>query len=179
MSIRMKSNFPSLLLFCILAFAGCQKSTSPGAGADPVDLLPADNDVSGFLKKGNPSILTDAASIYEAIDGAAEKYIELGFVEGVFLKYSNGSADIDVSIFNHGTNENALKVLEEFYPSSPEVLLSGVETMVVDHGLLVGYSIHYVKGSLYMRLDTKEKTDFILNMAKQFCLSIGSKIEIQ
>ncbi len=143
-----------------------------------MDILPVDNDISGFLKKGNAAVMTDAKSIYDAIDGAAEKYVELGFVEGVFQKYSNGSSDVDVSVFNQSTNQNAMDVLQEFYPGSPEVLASGQVTMVVDHGLMTGYSIHYVKGSFYMRIDTREKTDFLLNMAKQFCLNIGAKIEL-
>jgi len=171
--------FLPFFLFLIVSLDGCHKSPSSSAGADPVDLLPADNDISGFLKKGSAALMTDAQSIYDAIDGAAEKYIELGFQEGVFQKYSNGSSDIDISVFNQGSPANSEATLQEFYPTSPEVLLSGTETMVVDHGLLAGYSIHYVKGGLYMRIDTKEKTDFVLNMAKQFCVSIGAKIQLE
>jgi len=165
-----------LALCCGLS---CDKSSNPGAGADPVDMLPADNDISGFAKKGAPAVMTDAQSIYAAIDGAAEKYIELGFVEGVSQTYGNGSTDLDVRIFNHGSHENAMAVIEEFYPTSPEVLLSGVETMIVDHGFPAGYQVHYAKAGIYMRIDTREKTDFILNMAKQFCMNIGSKIEVE
>jgi hypothetical protein len=168
-----------LFLVPLLFTLSCDKSANPGAGADPVDMLPLDNDISGFTRKGAPAVMTDAQSIYAAIDGAAEKYIELGFVEGVFQKYGNGSTDLDVAIFNHGSNANATAVLEEFYPTSPEVLLSGTETMVVDHGLSTGYSVHYVKAGVYLRIDTREKTEFTLNMAKQFCLNIGSKIELE
>jgi hypothetical protein len=113
-----------LLLLCFLLILSCEKSSNPGAASDPVDLLPLDNDISGFKRSGSAALLSDAASIYEAIDGAAEKYIDLGFVEGVFLKYNNTVSDIDVLVFNHGSLANALRVLDEFKPSSPEVLLS-------------------------------------------------------
>lgn len=168
-----------LLAALALCPVSCDKSADPGAGADPVDMLPMDNDISGFTRKGAPAVMTDAQSIYDAIDGAAEKYIELGFVEGVFQKYGNGSTDLDVAVFNQGTHANALSVVTEFYPSSPEVLLSGTETLIADHGLTAGYSVHYVKGLIYLRVDTREKNDFTLNMAKQFCLNIGSKIELE
>jgi hypothetical protein len=51
--------------------------------------------------------------------------------------------------------------------------------MVVEHGNPMVYSIHYVKAGIYMTITTKEKSDFLLNMAKQFCLNIGAKIELQ
>ncbi|MBL8025886.1 MAG: hypothetical protein JNL74_05725 [Fibrobacteres bacterium] len=170
-----------ILLLILLLLLNCEKSSNPGAAVDPAELLPYDNDISSYTKKGSTSILSDAASIYNAIDGAAEKYIDLGFIEGVFQKYSNSSTDLDVSIFNHGSNENALRVLDEFYPSSPEILLSTEEggMMVLDHGLIGRYSLHYVKAGIYTRIDTNEKTDIILSTAKQFCYNIGNKILLE
>ncbi|MFH0922149.1 MAG: DUF6599 family protein [Fibrobacterota bacterium] len=160
-----------------LLFLGCEKSASPEAGLDPADLLPMDNDISGFAKKGSPAVMTDYQSIMDAIDGAAEKYIRFGFQDGVQQMYSNGSATLDVQIFNHGNAANASGIFEEFYPPSAEVLVKENPQIVIDHSLLLNYSLYYQKNGFFMRIDTSEKTDFMLNMAKQFCLNIDAKIE--
>lgn len=170
------------ILLLLSAFAllplSCEKSANPGAAADPADLLPADNDISSFSRQGPAAVMTDYQTIMDAIDGAAEKYIDLGFVEGVSQRYGNGAAFIDVTIFNQGSSENARALLQEFYPASPEVLLEGDPFMVVDHGILTGYSVYYVRENIYIRVDTSEKSEFMLSMARQFCRNMDRKLTL-
>ncbi len=173
-----KMKITILLLF--LVFLGCRKSVDSGAGADPADLLPANDDISGFQKKGSPAIMTDYQSIMDAIDGAAQKFIDYGFIEGVQQLYSNGSIDIDVHILNQGTKQNAEQIFIEFKPSSPEEISSGdggLPWVLIEHALLTGYSLNYQQGNIYMEIIASEKTTFALNMLKQFYLNIDGKIE--
>ncbi|OGJ89970.1 MAG: hypothetical protein A2268_08285 [Candidatus Raymondbacteria bacterium RifOxyA12_full_50_37] len=168
------------VVFCSYFFmgGGCRKSVDPGAGSDPADMLPADNDISGFVKKGSPAVMTDYQTIMDAIDGAAEKYIDYGFVEGVQQLYGNGAVNVDVQIFNHGSTENATGIFQELYPPSAETITQGEGLeIIVDHSRLLNYSILYRKGRMFMQINTTEKSDFALNMAKQFCYNIDSKIE--
>jgi hypothetical protein len=167
-----------LLILCSLCFmdAGCRTSAGAGAGSDPADLLPLDNDISGFLRKGNAAVMTDEGSIYAAIDGNAKKYIDYGFIDGVIQKFSNGSLDIEVWIFNQGSSANAQDVYRFFYPPSPEVLSSGALQVVVDYSLPVSYSLFYQYHHVFMQINTTEKSDFALNMAKQFYMNIHAKI---
>lgn len=165
----------AILLLILLTF-GCRKSVDSGAGADPTDLLPVNNDISGFTKKGSPAIMTDEQSIFDAIDGAAGKYIDYGFVEGAQQMYSNGSIDIDVQILNQGTEKNARGVFDDFYPSSPEEISSANPEVVIEHALLTGYVIYYTRDNIFMQIHTFDKSNYALNMAKQFVWNIDMKI---
>jgi hypothetical protein len=159
-----------------LLSASCRISSNPGSAADPADLLPVDNDISGFTKKGSTSVMTDQQSIFNAIDGEAQRYIDYGFIEGVKQLYSNGSVDIDVQLFNQGDETNAQSLFERFYPTSPELISEKNPIVVIDHSLSTGYQILYTKQSILLRISTTEKSDFALNMAKQFYWNIDKKI---
>ena len=154
----------------------CRISKDPGAGADPQDYLPLDNDISGYVKKGSASTMTDQQSIFNAIDGAAQSYINYGFQEGVVQLYSNGSVDINVEIFNQGTQPNAQSLFNYFMPTSTEFLSLSNPAVVVDLSQATSYTIQYTKQSIFMRITTTEKSDFALDMAKQFYFNIDNKI---
>jgi hypothetical protein len=169
-----------ITLVILLLSSACRRSVDSEAGSDPVDLLPVNDDISGFQKKGSPAIMTDYQSIMDAIDGAAQKYIDYGFIEGVQQLYSNGSIDIDVHILNQGTEYNAEQIFIEFKPSSPEEISSGeggLPHVLIEHALLTGYSLFYQQGNIFMEIIASEKTTFALNMLKQFYLNIDGKIE--
>ncbi len=164
----------SLVLFGVF-YLDCRKSVDAGAGSDPSDLLPVKDDISGFQKNGGNAIMTDLQSITAAIDGAAEVYYR-GFIEGTQQMYGNGSIDIDIRIMNYSTVNYAKRVYQEFYPSSPEAISSGAPEVVIEHALLTGYSLYYTKETLFIEIHTFEKSNFALNMAKQFCWNIDKKV---
>ena len=170
---------PAFIVTLVLLLAQCRISKSPGAGADPADFLPIDNDISGFVKKGSMSSMTDEQSIYAAIDGAAQRYIDYGFQEGVVQLYSNGSIDINVAIFNQGTEESTQQLFNFFYPTSPELISVKNPIVVVDLSQATSYTIQYAKQSIFLRISTTEKSDFALNMAKQFYWNIDKKIGVE
>jgi hypothetical protein len=170
---------PVIVLSLALLLAQCRISKDPGAGADPADFLPIDNDISGFVKKGSLSTMTDEQSIYAAIDGAAQTYITYGFQEGVEQLYSNGSIDINVAIFNQGTETNSQGLFSFFYPTSPDLISTKNPVVVVDLSQATSYTIQYTKQSIFLRITTTEKSDFALNMAKQFYRNIDKKIGVE
>ena len=165
-----------ILVSVLLTLFLCRKSIGPGAGSDPNDLLPLNDDISGFTKKGTAASMNDYQTILDAIDGAAEKYIDYGFVEGVQQIFTNGSIDIDVRIFNHGNEFNAKAIFNEFYPSSPEIISQDDRLVVVDHSIMTGYTIYYQRHNIYIEIVTYEKSNFALNMGKQFFWNIDGKI---
>jgi hypothetical protein len=127
--------FPLCLIPAILIaslFLQCRISENPATSSDPADLLPIDNDISGFVRKGNPQIMTDQSSIYATIDGQAELYIDYGFTDGVKQLFSNGNIDIDAQLFNQGNEKNAEGLFERFYPSSPELISQKNPRVVID-----------------------------------------------
>lgn len=177
MIMRKSLHFSSyLILLTMLITFGCRKTVGTGAGSDPTDLLPVNDDISGFKKKGSAAIMTDYQTIMDAIDGAAEKYIDYGFVEGAQQMYSNGSIDIDIHIMNHGNYQNAKGIYDYFRPSSPEEISTTVPEIVIEHALLTGYALYYMRDNIFIEIYTFEKTNFALNMAKQFVWNIDKKI---
>jgi hypothetical protein len=155
----------------------CRITGNAGGISDPTDLLPIDNDVSGFLRKGSTAIMNDQQSIYAAIDGQAEVYIDYGFTEGVMQRFSNGNIDIEVEIFNQSNENNAKGIFERFYPTSPELISQKNPIVVIDHSLASQYQMQYARQNIFMRIiSMNEKSDFALNMVKQFYYNIDKKI---
>ncbi len=169
----------AIIALPLIFLTQCRISKDPGAGADPQDYLPLDNDISGYVKKGSVSLMTDQQSIFNAIDGAAQSYITYGFEEGVVQLYSNGSVDINVEIFNQGTQSYAQSLYNYFMPTSPQILSQNNPAVVVDLSQATSYTIQYTKQSIFMRITTTEKSDFALDMAKQFYYNIDNKIGAQ
>jgi hypothetical protein len=163
----------------LLLASQCRISQNAGASSDPADLLPIDNDISGFLKKGSASVMTDQQSIFSAIDGEAQRYIDYGFQEGVKQLYSNGGIDIDVQLFNQGSETNAQGLFERFRPTSLQLISTKNPIVVVDLSFSTGYTVLYTKQNIFLRISTTEKSDFALNMAKQFYWNIDKKIGVE
>ena len=134
----------AIIALPLIFLTQCRISKDPGAGADPQDYLPLDNDISGYVKKGSVSLMTDQQSIFNAIDGAAQSYITYGFEEGVVQLYSNGSVDINVEIFNQGTQPYAQSLYNYFMPTSPQILSQNNPAVVVDLSQATSYthSVH-------------------------------------
>jgi hypothetical protein len=176
-------SWAGLCAVCIAVLSvpsACRFTSPTGAAADPADMLPLDNDISGFLKKGSTSVMTDQQTIFNAIDGEAQRYIDYGFMEGVNQLYSNSAVDIDVQIFNQGNATNAQDLYTYFASSiSPQPLNAPGAEAVIDNSLPTGYQILYTRQNIFMRVTTTEKSDFALNMAKQFYRNIDNKISIQ
>ena len=167
-----------ILTFFLLPLQ-CRISDNAGAASDPADLLPLDNDISSFLRKGSTAIMTDQQSIYSAIDGEAQRYIDYGFMEGVKQLYSNGGVDIDVQLFNQGNQTDAKNLFELFRPLSPELISQNDSNALIENALANGYQILSTKQNILLRITTTEKSDFALNMAKQFFWNINNKIGIE
>jgi hypothetical protein len=166
----------SIVIFALLLSVSCRISQNASSASDPADLLPLDNDISGFSKKGSISVMTDQQSIFNAINGEAQRYIDYGFMEGVKQLYSNGGVDIDVQIFNQGNLANADGLYQRFFPTAPEIISENNPKVVIDNSLTTGYQILYTKQNIFLRISTTEKSDFALNMAKQFYWNIDKKI---
>jgi len=90
--------------------------------------------------------MTDQQSIFNAIDGEAQRYIDYGFIEGV--KQTLQQRRRGYSIFSFQTkarNKNAQNLFERFFPTSPELISQKNPIVVIDHSLSSGYQILYTK----------------------------------
>ena len=78
------------------------------------DLMPADNEIPGWVREGDPETAQTAEELYGLIDGAAVVYLQYGFVECVFQNYAGIIAGqptaLAAQVFDQGTPENAHEV---------------------------------------------------------------------
>lgn len=75
------------------------------------DLMPADGEVPGWIRDGEPQTAQTPEELFGLIDGAAVVYLAYGFVECVFQNYAGSIAGqpttLNAQVFDQGTPENA------------------------------------------------------------------------
>lgn len=83
---------------------------------EPIDLLPADGEISGWSWDGIPAEATDQSSLYNLIDGGAEEFVAQGFVSGVLHSYrgllGGAVATVELFIADQGTPSNAKAIFD-------------------------------------------------------------------
>ncbi|MFH1862069.1 MAG: DUF6599 family protein [bacterium] len=193
-SMKFNSSAALLLFLCIslsLIPSGCsEKSTENTTSIQPVDLLPASNEISGWSKgtgAGDYGEADDQSSLYDLIDGAAELYIQYGFVQGVLQNYQGtiGGAASTLSLFiaDQGSSNNATALFNEelVVPSGLTPWNSGVAAIdeaVIDEALLFDIAIYLRADRFFIRIIIGKGSDEVaaLNTAEDFALAIANKI---
>ena len=86
---------------------------------NPIELLPRDNDISGWMRDWTFVEATNYASLYDLIDGAAQIFIDNGFVSAVFQNYTDGSGlQLELRIYEMDSEENAQRIYDELAPAA-------------------------------------------------------------
>jgi hypothetical protein len=170
----------------VVVLSGCG-GDSEGNGNNitllaPADLLPDDNDISGWESVGVYDEANDYDALYDLIDGGAELFIDNGFVSAAFQIYTNctGGACTDVPvrvrIYDQGTEANAVAVYDRVatgigIPWDG----AGVEARI-DESALAVYTIEFWQRNMFVQVLIEEKSDDALNIAKLFASHISKKI---
>ncbi|MBC8233148.1 hypothetical protein H8E77_26680, partial [bacterium] len=107
-------------LICIailITMSGCKKESEAGKKTvlTPVNLLPGDNDISGWIRENAYDEANDHDSLYALIDGAGEVFIENGFVSAAFQQYTSGTLKVHLRIYNQGNEANAKKIYDKLF----------------------------------------------------------------
>ena len=181
-----------LLIIIPLLFSFCKEEGSSGGGGgggggstiSVIDLLPQDNEISGWARDGNYELATNYQELYDIIDGEAQVYIDHGFVEGVFQDYKGliGQEEVklEVRIFDMGASSNAKDVYDAVASGGEtpwdEPGHAGEEARI-DEGLLFAYAIDFYKNKFFSRVTIQKKSDEALGICKTFCINISDAIE--
>ncbi|MBN2360472.1 MAG: hypothetical protein JXR83_13540, partial [Deltaproteobacteria bacterium] len=75
-----------------------------------LDLVPADREVGGWVRAGEPTVIHEESGLYAQIDGAAPKYIDRGWVRSVYAEYRAGSRTLQLAIHDMADEQNALDI---------------------------------------------------------------------
>jgi len=186
MDLRSATVFVFCWFICIVALivmSGCEKDETGKAMLTPVDLIPDDNEISGWAGVGAYEEASDYDSLYALIDGAAEVYIDNGFVSAVFQQYASCSTEpacitsaVHLRIYDQGNEANARKIYDKV-ATGIGIPWDGAGTEArIDESALASYTIEFWQKNFFIQVVVEEKTDPALNVAKLFASHVSSKI---
>ena len=170
------SRFYTLLLavfiMSTLACGGGGESSATG-GSPLLQLLPEDNEVSGWERNGEPRYFS-GGNLWEYIHGGADSYLIYGFQTVITADYINGStggeAVIDIYEMKDELNTFGIYANER----NPEYAFEkiGVE------GYAGETSVNFWAGTYYVKITTFEEDEALLRdiraIANIIALNIGS-----
>ncbi len=135
----------------------------------PIELLLRDNDISGWTRDWTFSEATNYAALYDLIDGAAQNFIDNGFVSAVFQNYRNESGlQLELRIYEMNSEEDARKVYYELAPASSIPWIDIVDTGRIDNSALAAYSIEFQYKNFFVQDIIYERSDSSLEIARLF-----------
>jgi hypothetical protein len=148
-----------------------------------VDLVPTDNEISGWARSGAMSTAENADQLYALIDGEGQPYIDNGFAKCAFQTFSGtvggNAVELDLRVFDMADSANARAVwgpvatgTEVPWTDNP----AGDEARV-DEGLLFDYRVDFRDREFYVSVTIREKSQAALDIAKLFCLNVAQAIE--
>jgi len=157
--------------------------TDPNSGEQPKDktpfeLLPRDNDISGWMREGMPIEATNYNELYDVINGGAQKYIDNGFVSAAFQDYKNTAGlSLQLAIYEHANEANVDALYEDLMPPATQpLIIEGIAKGRIDESALMAYTIEFQKGKFFVQIIINEKSEDALGIGKLFAQHIANEI---
>ncbi len=174
-----------LTCIAVLILAGCSDQLDDddkGSMLIPADLLPGDDEISGWAGLGAYEEANDYDGLYNIINGGAEDFIDEGFVSAAFQIYENcigevcSLALVHLRIYDQGSSKNAVAVYDK--------VANGISTPWDDAGMearideiaLAAYTIEFWQENFFVRVVIEERTKDSLTIAKLFASHVSSQI---
>lgn len=166
-----------LCMAVLVLISGCGEETGNiRAALTPVDLLPNDNDISGWLTLGAYDEANDNDGLYDFINGRAEIFIDEGFVSAVFQVYIGDIGIVRLNIYDQGSDINAIATYDRV---SMGIGMpwdgAGTEARIDEIGL-DSYTLEFWQQNFFVQVIIEEKTEEALNVVKLFASRISSQI---
>ncbi len=172
-----------------LCFVACRKDDDDGPPPPPppaqknaIDLLPKDNEISGWTKSEAVRIAGTPDELTAIIDGEAVPYINNNFKDAVFQKYQgvigSNTITLEVRIFDMRDTANTRKVYQDVAAGGEQPWNNhpGVEGRIND-SFLFDYMVEFWEAKFYTRIFIQERSAAALDIAKTFGLNISAAIK--
>ncbi len=182
----MKHILPLLLAILIVS---CSKSDQP-ANPDVVtvsDLLPRDNEISGWLRVTGAEgswQATNTSELQQRIDGGFELFSNHGFVEGAMQTFTGRvntetGVSCEVQIYDQNTAEQADAVFDDpnnvftnpVMPSNPPSARAQIQKDIFSH------TMKFTKGRYYVRMSIVSVDDKAPQVLEVFASNIATRIK--
>jgi hypothetical protein len=126
-------------------------------------------ELQGYKKISGYPVFT-SETLYNFIDGAADKYLSFGFIELHVAEYKKGKNVIKLEIYRHGDNSMAFGIYSSERSSSFRFLNLGAQ------GYKTGGSINFFKGNYYVKLRTNSKNEKILQAEESLAQRVSDML---
>lgn len=159
-------------LFLLLSF--------PANAAHPWELLPADNEISGWTIDPDDTVyrqITSVPGLYDAIDGGADVWADRSFREGSIVGYINQSKTLRIYLYDQTTADLAIAVYNDDHVKGLCYLTIDTigDSACVDTALYSqGFQI--IENQYYLRIENLAKDAAGYNIGVTFAKSIIQKI---
>ena len=136
----------------VIALASLVLGCKTKSGSTPISLFPESGEVSGWARSGEVRTF-DAKSLWEYIDGDAERYIQAGVSKTLTADYRyQDKVDAVADIYQMSAPAGAQKIF------SAESSTDSQPVQVGDEGRLYKSSLVFRKGSCLVRLTAYEES---------------------
>lgn len=172
------------LLFLFVACPSDDETEQENGQKDAVDLVPSDNEISGWTRSGSMDIAENETQLFNLIDGEGQVFIDNGFVKFVRQRYqgdvSGNQRELELRIVDMDSAGNAETVYDEIGLGSEtpwtEDGHAGTEARI-DETALFDYKIDFWEEKFYASIVIREeKTQAGLNVAKLFAINVSEAI---
>ena len=172
-----------LALPLLLLGAACDKAPDVPEPKDCVDLVPADNEISGWTKVSALQVAENNTQLEAMIDGEAVPYEANGFKKCAFQNYTgsvNGNpVELDLRVFDQ-TDTTGAKNVFPAVATGTEVPWTcdnpGQEARTDESGLF-SYRIDFRTDKFYVSLTIMDKSTQATDVAKLFALNIDAAVK--
>jgi len=165
-----------------LAVFVCLSCSKERQEKDILNLLPVDNEISGWTREGEPEIAENPTQLFELIDGEGQVYVDHGFVKSVFQNYtgdiSGTTVRLRLRIFDMGGSTSAKNVYDALTTGSETPWTddnAGLEARI-DESPLFAYKLDFWDSKFYVSIVIENKSDAALAVAKLFALNVSEAI---
>ena len=171
-----------ILLIAIVCVAACSKkeATSPEV-VTITDLLPRDNEISGWTRTGNSWWATSSSGLNQFINGEEPDYTRHGFVEGAMQTYEGtvlgNPATVEVRVFDQQSAENASALFTELAARlvNPINWTGAGEDARIER-FAISQKIIFWKSKYFVSLTIDSGLDEALDVLRTFANNVDTKI---
>ena len=167
-----------LLFFCI----SCAKREQNSGPKDVVDLMPLDNEISGWVRSGAMDIAENSNQLWQLINGEGQVYIDNDFAKCAFQTYTGQIAgsqvNLDLRVFDMRNPTNAKNVYDDVGIGSeiPWADNGAGDEARIDESALYAYRVDFRDDRFYVCITIHDKSDAALEVAKLFALNVSAAI---
>jgi hypothetical protein len=171
-----------VLLGLALLCLACPNAPPEAQPKDAVELVPADNEITGWTRSSALQICENSTQLFALIDGEGQPYVDNGFTKCAFQTYSgtisSAPVELKLRIFDMGDSVNARKIYVAVAAGSETPWTgnnAGLEARI-DASMQFAYRVDFRDNEFYVSNEVSDKSDAALDVAKLFALNVSGAI---